>query len=99
MRFGRLRKSRWLVWALGALDYCRSAVVVHWAWLRCVLGGCENVCGRGPWNLRLQVCCRGALGIGFAFLESVQRMWLSWVGTLATEGLLSWRTGHGPNAF
>ena len=52
-----------------ALDYCGSAVVMHWARRTCVLSFCENACG-----------CLG-------------------LGALATEGLLSWRTGHGPNAF
>ena len=50
----RLRKRMWPFGALAALDCCRCAVVVHWAWLKCVLGGFENVCGRlGPWNLGL----------------------------------------------
>ena len=35
----------WPFEVLGALDYCRSAVVVYGAWPKCVLRGCENACG------------------------------------------------------
>ena len=34
----------WLFGARRALDY-RSGVVARWAWLKCVLGVCENACG------------------------------------------------------
>ena len=51
------------VWARGALDY-RSAVVAHWAWLKCVLGVWGNACG--CWGL----LCPGLGGHGLnAFWE------------------------------
>ena len=54
-----------------ALGCCRSAVVVHWAWLKCGEAVKTYVAVWGPWSLGLQVCCRGALGTGLnAFWES-----------------------------
>ena len=46
----------WLFEVLGALDYCRSAVVVYGAWPECVLRGCENACGCPGLFLALDYC-------------------------------------------
>ena len=38
--FGRLQKLMWLLRDPGALNYWNG-----WAWLKCVLGGCEKAGG------------------------------------------------------
>ena len=67
MRVGGCEKRRVAIWrprSAEPWDYCRSAVVAHWAWLKCVLGAVKAyVAVWGPWSLGLQVCCRGALGM------------------------------------
>ena len=70
---GRLLKCMGLSGAPGALDYCRSAVVASWAWLKCVLGVWQNACG--CWGL----LCPGLGGHGLnAFWEAVKKQVAGW---------------------
>ena len=89
---------------LGPLDYCRSAVVVHWAWPKRVLRGCENARGC-PGLFGALRGSRSAVVVHLACSKCVLGGCENTCGRLrslepwTTVGLLSWFMGHGPNAF
>ena len=97
-RFGRLQKLMWLLRAPGALNYCTG-----WAWLKCVLGGCEKAGGwLGPLELWVAVgllswCTGHGLNAFWEAVKTYVAVWGPW--SLGLQICCPGALGIGLNAF